>query len=183
MVIIKPPIIIAEGWDVQLYDSVADAELNLEHIDVTDKIYKSYDAEGRLLEISTNGKQVFICAAEDNPSHAGELQTFLREFLKKVDGDADLGINCTLPKLVDACRKFTYVKPKGGSVISTGISLVLGLLSLFTAAPIFFPIFGLAFGANAILKENKRSKPRKQVNVLAIIGLLINGFVILIMLL
>ncbi len=55
------------------------------------------------------------------------------------------------------------------------ISLVLGVLSLISAVPVVFPVFGLALGVNAILKEKTGKK--KPVVVLAIIGLVINGFV------
>ncbi len=64
-------------------------------------------------------------------------------------------------------------------MVSAIISLVLGGLSLISAVPVVFPVFGLALGANAILKEKKKTEKKTAVMVLAIIGLVINGFVTL----
>jgi hypothetical protein len=64
-------------------------------------------------------------------------------------------------------------------MISAIISLVLGGLSLISAVPVVFPVFGLALGANALLKEKKKTDKKRYIMVLAIIGLLINGFITL----
>ena len=108
----KLPIIIAEGWDVILYDKIQDAELDLEPIDVKDGIYKGYDAEGRLLRISTDGKKVRIFAVEDEHTHAKELEDFLRECLEKVSEKAVADQSPDLASLLKACERFVYVPPR-----------------------------------------------------------------------
>lgn len=109
---IQTPIIIAEGWDVYLYNSIADAEGYMEPIDVEDAIYKGYDAEGKLLTISTDGKKVFISAAEDGPKHARELEDFLRECLARVKEKAAAEQSPDLPSLLKACERFNYIPPR-----------------------------------------------------------------------
>lgn len=109
---IKPPLIIAEGWDVQLYNSITDAVGYLEPIDVRDGIYKGYDAEGRSLSISTDGKKVLITAAEDEPKHAGELEGFLRECLARVNEKVVAEQSLDLPALLKACERFIYIPPR-----------------------------------------------------------------------
>lgn len=64
-------------------------------------------------------------------------------------------------------------------MISAVISIIFGVLSLFTAVPVVLPVFGLALGVNAILKEKKKANKRKNVLIIAIIGLIANGFVTL----
>lgn len=65
-------------------------------------------------------------------------------------------------------------------MVSAIIALILGVMSLVSAVPVVFPVFGLALGANAILKEKKKAEKKKAVMVLAIISLVINGFIALI---
>lgn len=48
----EPIIIIAEDIDVEFYETVVDAESNMEPIDVQNAIYKAYDSMGKLLQIS-----------------------------------------------------------------------------------------------------------------------------------
>jgi hypothetical protein len=65
-----------------------------------------YDAEGRLLRLETNGWRVAASLAEDEPTHALELEAALRKFLRatgeSVADDPASDLNC----LVNACRKF-----------------------------------------------------------------------------
>ena len=50
----KPPIIIDEHGDVEVYNSVEEAAMNLEAIDVENNEYIAYDSEGRLLRLIPN---------------------------------------------------------------------------------------------------------------------------------
>lgn len=193
---IKIPIIIAEGFDVTLYTSISDAELDLEAVDVKEGIFRGYDAEGRLLDISTNRNKVVICPAEEDPHHAKELQIFLTNFLKTCRPDIVLPQNRNLDSLIEACKEYTYVAPKfqwklfaplnreislknfkEGMVISAIVSLVLGLLSVMSAVPVVLPFIGLALGVNGLLKEIKRAEKRKALMIITIIGLVLNAFV------
>lgn len=55
-------------------------------------------------------------------------------------------------------------------MISAVLSVILGLIGLLASAPIALPIFGLALGANAILKERKKDEPKKAIVLTAYIG-------------
>ena len=100
------PILIAEGWDLKLYDSIRDAELDLEAIDVEDGIYAGYDADGRLLKIETRASAVVLSAAEASPSHQGQLEELLRGALR-MTGHLPEGAD-SLESLVEAARVFTF---------------------------------------------------------------------------
>lgn len=101
-----PPLIIAEGLDLHLYDSVHDAALGLEAIDVQDGIYVGYDSEGRALLLKVRDDRVEISDAEASPGHQQQLAELLREALAAVGrpSRADAG----LAELVEAARIFRF---------------------------------------------------------------------------
>ena len=68
-------------------------------------------------------------------------------------------------------------------MISAAMSLAAGILSLFCPVPFILPVFGLAMGANAIIKEKKKANKRKIVKVMATTGLAASGSVILMVML
>ncbi len=68
-------------------------------------------------------------------------------------------------------------------MVSAIISLVIGGLSLAGAVPIVLPVIGLALGATSLVREAKKEVRKKAVKVLAIIGIVVNGFVTLMFLL
>ena len=109
---ITTPIIVAEGWDVELYVKVSDAELSLEPIDVKDAIYTVYDAQGRLLIVSTDGERVFITLDENEPNHVEELEKLLRGFLESVNKYDHFAPPKNLPALIEACKDFIFVPPQ-----------------------------------------------------------------------
>jgi hypothetical protein len=117
------PLIIAEGLDVFLFESVESAELGLESTDVRSGIYKGFDAEGRALRIElgravpneTGGgvDAVRVRLAESEPTHAAELRGLLRAFLDDVGlrlGDVSVRIEATsevtLEELVRLVARF-----------------------------------------------------------------------------
>lgn len=106
---IDSPIIVAEGRDVALFVSVAEAESYLEPIDAADGIYRGYDAEGRLLKVEPDGSGVRVRAAEGSPGHVGELGDLLRGFLERVGEPVDPG--CDLWGLVAACDEYGVETP------------------------------------------------------------------------
>lgn len=102
----QPPLLIAEGLDLHLYDSVQDAALDLEAIDVQDGIYAGYDSEGRALRLTVRDEKVEISAAEASPGHQRQLAELLRAALAAVGRPADPGAD--LPELVTAARIFRF---------------------------------------------------------------------------
>jgi hypothetical protein len=84
---ITTPIILAEGLDVSLHESLDAAARQLEPADVASGEFRAYDAEGRLLSISTDGVTVQVQPFEALPGHREELVTLLKEFLAAVPVD------------------------------------------------------------------------------------------------
>jgi hypothetical protein len=61
---VKPPIVIAESYDISVHPSVEHAEAQLEPVDVNDGIYVGYDCEGHLLDLKVefvSRKHHFLC--------------------------------------------------------------------------------------------------------------------------
>lgn len=100
------PLIIAEGLDLHLYDSLQEAELYLEPVDVQDGIYVGYDFEGRELLLTVRDDRVEISAAEASPGHQRQLAELLRAALAAVGRPADPGAD--FPELVEAARIFRF---------------------------------------------------------------------------
>lgn len=86
------------------------------------------------------------------------------------------------PHLSGADAERKQAGKKNGSV-SAIISLVLGIMCFVVPVPRIFPVFGLALGANAILKQIKKPVRDRQVIVMAIIGIVLSLFVHLMFLL
>ncbi|HJX26572.1 MAG TPA: hypothetical protein VJ885_01565 [Thermoanaerobaculia bacterium] len=102
----KPPLIFAEGLDLHLYDSVQDAALDLEAVDVQDGIYAGYDSEGRELLLTVRDDRIEISVAESSPGHQRQLAELLRAALAAVGRPADPGAE--LPELIEAARIFRF---------------------------------------------------------------------------
>ena len=105
---IKLPIFIADkgGFDMGVFVSIQEAQLQLEVIDVDNDEYVGYDAEGRLLRIETERDKVMISLAEDEPSHSRELEVAIRDYLKAVNEPLGSDPICSLASLVTVCQKF-----------------------------------------------------------------------------
>lgn len=108
------PIFVVEDLDIGIFNSVEDTELQLEPIDVKKGSYKAYDAKGRLLKLETDRKRVKISLAEIQPSHAGDFEAAIREFLKAMNETKAYDRESDLPSLVEACQKYihTVKRPK-----------------------------------------------------------------------
>jgi hypothetical protein len=107
---VAAPVVIVEGWDVSLFESVAEAESYLEPVDVSDGVYFGFDAEGRLSRIETDGVRVRIRTAEKEPIHVEELEDLLRGFLERVE--KLVGSDCDLRCPVAACAVYTMREPE-----------------------------------------------------------------------
>jgi hypothetical protein len=98
------PILLSEGDDVIVFESVESAQRFIEPVDID--AYTAYDAAGRLLRITSEGNDVRIEPAETEPSHAHNLRKSLERTLSSVGesgGDADLAT------LIERARKaFAY---------------------------------------------------------------------------
>jgi len=64
-------------------------------------------------------------------------------------------------------------------MVSAIVSLILAVLSLVAVVPVVLPVIGLAFGANAVIREKRKDKSSKAIFVIAPIAIIANGFVTL----
>lgn len=103
---IVPPIFIAEGLDVRVCRTAEEAGHELEPWWVQENRGQVYDSEGRLLRLEAGKIRVKVLQGDSTPTHAGELRSLLRKFLKAVNDPAAIDGELDLPYLVDACRKF-----------------------------------------------------------------------------
>jgi hypothetical protein len=103
---VQPPIIIAEGRDVTVYRTVADAALSLEGPDVLGDIYQAYDANGVSLKLISNGgpddysAKVSILASDPPVHDADGLRRLLRENLEH--DRASVSTSASLDNLLEA---------------------------------------------------------------------------------
>jgi len=88
----KMPIIINENGDVNIYWSLADAETQIEAIDIKNAEYIAYDGLGRLLSLEVITPQVIrIKLDEYEPTHVDEAVDSLRNFVGiRFKKDADI---------------------------------------------------------------------------------------------
>jgi hypothetical protein len=94
----RPPIIAAADGDVDIFESVEEAERYFELPSVVDRPLVAYDCEGRLLEIGPSAQdrkllgirfrtwepRAKITMVEVEPSHQRELAELLRDFLVRL---------------------------------------------------------------------------------------------------
>jgi len=108
----KPPIFVIDGLDVGIFASIEDAVLQLEASDIKRGEYATYDAHGRLLELTVDGERILAHLSEHEPDHAEELSEALREFLKAMGVSSAADPNCDLPCLVRESSRFVYSPPR-----------------------------------------------------------------------
>src|SRR5690348_16022332 len=85
-ILIKPPILVTEPGDADIFNSVEAAERYVEHYDVGDLV--AYDSEGRLLRLLPTTPRITIEAAESVPNHIEQTREVLLQFLHAV-GESD----------------------------------------------------------------------------------------------
>lgn len=105
------PIIIEEPGTLLLYSSLEDAVRHLEAYDANNRLYKGWDAEGRLLSILADNNKVVIAINDNEPANTVELELILREHLKDIGLITHEVPRGDLPALVSRAKYFLY-KPK-----------------------------------------------------------------------
>jgi len=105
-ILIKPPVIVDETGPIYVFESVEDAEMYLEPIDVENNRYIAFDSVGRLLRLIPTTPRITIEAAEEVPNHAERLRELLIQFLKDCRvTDSNLS-NLSLHELVQKSLAF-----------------------------------------------------------------------------
>lgn len=103
---IKPPVIVDETGDTDVFESVEHAEMYLEPIDVEHNRFIAFDSVGRLLRLIPTTPRITIEAAEEVPNHAERLRELLIQFLKnRRVTDSNLS-NLSLAELVQKSLAF-----------------------------------------------------------------------------
>jgi hypothetical protein len=82
-----PPIIVNEKGDVSLYETVEDAEVALEPIDIENEEYAIFDSEGLVMVPRVANDQIHVELSDSSPRQVEpeQLQTALRRFLSQLD--------------------------------------------------------------------------------------------------
>jgi hypothetical protein len=104
---IKPPIIVHDPGDIDVFDSIESAERYLEPIDVEENILLvAFDSVGRLLRLLPTTPRVTIEAAEEVPNHAEQVRELLIKFLKDCRSTEPNLSSLTLAELVQKSLAF-----------------------------------------------------------------------------
>jgi hypothetical protein len=99
------PIFVIDGLDVSVYSSLRDLQFDLEPIDIQNDVFTVYDADGRLIHLKTDGKNINAILSDDEPPRTTELEVILREHLKATNNPLADDLDCHLPCLVESFRK------------------------------------------------------------------------------
>ena len=113
---VRPPLIVDEHGDLELFRDGPAMESYLEAIDVQNREYVVYDSEGRQVELATaevptrsffgllrgSAEVVRIASVEAEPTHALELSTKLRSHLERFQ--ESIPPEATLSDLVERLR-------------------------------------------------------------------------------
>lgn len=100
------PIFVIEGEDVIIFNSLEDVQSQLEPIDVRNNIFISYDAEGKLVKIETDGRYINVKLVEEEPMHVAELEALLRNYLIAMKEPEAEEATCDLQCLVQLSLKY-----------------------------------------------------------------------------
>ena len=103
---IKPPIVIDESSDIDVFDSVAHAESYLEPIDVKNNLFVAYDSEGKLLRPLPTSPTITIDSAESEPNHLNELREVLIKFITQMSIPVEQLRKSTTQELVQKALQY-----------------------------------------------------------------------------
>ncbi len=102
------PLIINNHGDVQIFETVSDAESYMEAVDIRNQEYVGYDAAGRLLLIATDGRIGVVRPAEARPSHQEEVRKLLVRLILAARTPMPDASSASLSELVELTRRFRY---------------------------------------------------------------------------
>ena len=83
----KPPIIVNEKGDVELYETIPDAEVALEPIDVENDEFTIFDSDGLVIVPRVAADRIHVELRDSSPQEfePDQLQATLRRFLSQLD--------------------------------------------------------------------------------------------------
>lgn len=83
----KPPIVVNDNGDVELYETVREAETALEPIDVENEEFTIFDAEGLVIIPRVAADDIHVELQDSSPQEfePEQLEATLRRFLSQLD--------------------------------------------------------------------------------------------------
>lgn len=119
----KPPIVVDESGDVEVYATVEDACADLEVADLNRGAFGLFDSEGRELHARVSGYDVLGMRVVSAETHKEELAARLRHFILEA-GAERVGLveveTASLEQLLAALIEFQRDFPKGRGRLSGG---------------------------------------------------------------
>lgn len=107
MVMVKPPIILYNWGDVEVFASVDQLEQHLEPIDIENGEYLLFDSEARILEVLVVGEtKVVVRPATSESRFQAQLTHMLSWFLKRAKNAPPT--SARLAELVQAVASLQY---------------------------------------------------------------------------
>ena len=103
---IKTPIIVDEHGTAMIFESLKDAELYLEPIDVRNGEYLAFDSDGRSLKLIPTTPEITIESDELEPQHQDHVRDLLIRLLSYAGVDSEVLKKKSLQDLVEACLPF-----------------------------------------------------------------------------
>jgi len=110
----KLPIIIADGLDVEFLYSVADAEIEMEPIDVREGLFTVFDADGQKLNPVPKTHKSFLTSYESieiqetGEDHSHQLTELLSEFYEYLGLNPEILKTMELAQLIEIGKLFFF---------------------------------------------------------------------------
>jgi len=83
----KPPITIAEGHDIKIFESIHEMQDYIERVDVEDGAYEAWDALGRRIRLYVKDEEIKLALSRDGTDQADQLSTLLTEMIHGVGSE------------------------------------------------------------------------------------------------
>lgn len=80
----EPPIITAEGHDINVFESIPELLDYIEWVDVEDGVYEAWDALGRKVHLYVENEEIKLALIRGETDQADQLMTLLTEMIHRV---------------------------------------------------------------------------------------------------
>lgn len=80
----RPPITIAEGHDINFFESIHELLGYIEWMDVDDGVYEAWDALGRRIHLYVENEEIKLALIRGEAVQADQLRTLLTEYIHRV---------------------------------------------------------------------------------------------------
>jgi len=174
-----------DGW-MNILKSMDQIQVELEEIDIRDNEYTTWDSRGLPLQLYLDEGKIKIRFLSEEVQ-LDKLKEAILNYAKLYRPEAPFvyhGFEDNIIELFKAVEEHIKIGRKykienRRTMISSILAIIFGILTFVSRVPLVLPIFGLALGANALIKEKKNTDKRKTVITIAIVGIIINGFMVL----